>query len=193
MHCKIVVAFLAILSVAFAQEEGEKVFAKDDGSPDDEARGLVIDPTFVPDECERKSKKGDMLKMHYTGSLAVDGSVFDSSVDRKEPFDFQIGAGQVIQGWELGLLDMCIGEKRTLTIPASLGYGEAGAGEKIPPGSTLKFDVELMGIEDGPKQKNVFKEIDVDGDNKLSKEELKEYFRRMARVYKIAEVIEMVK
>ena len=79
--------------------------------------------------------------MHYRGSL-LDDSEFDSSIGRGEPFKFQLGVGQVIKGWDQGLIGICIGEKRLLTIPASLGYGDQGAGDKIPGGSALKFEGE---------------------------------------------------
>ena len=75
------------------------------------------------------------------------GTKFDSSVDRGTPFDFTIGEGQVIQGWEKGLLDMKVGEKRILTIPSEMGYGAQGAGGIIPPNATLIFEVELMRIK----------------------------------------------
>ncbi|MFA5993900.1 MAG: FKBP-type peptidyl-prolyl cis-trans isomerase [Parcubacteria group bacterium] len=95
---------------------------------------------------ERKTKLGDKISVHYTGKL-VDGTKFDSSVDRGTPFEFQIGQGMVIAGWEKGLLDMKVGEKRTLTIPAEMGYGARGAGGIIPPNAALIFDVELMAIK----------------------------------------------
>ncbi|KAG8713167.1 Peptidyl-prolyl cis-trans isomerase fpr2 [Ceratobasidium sp. 423] len=107
---------------------------------------LDIDAYHVPKECPIRSQNGDKLSMHYTGTL-TDGKKFDSSRDRNQPFDFTIGSGQVIQGWEQGLLDMCVGEKRKLTIPAKLGYGERGFPPVIPGGATLVFDVELLGIK----------------------------------------------
>ena len=73
------------------------------------------------EKCQRKSKDGDLLAMHYTGRLEKDGSVFDSSHNRGQTFDFTLGRGMVIQGWEQGLKDMCVGEKRKLRVPAHLG------------------------------------------------------------------------
>ena len=96
------------------------------------------------ESCTRKSQSGDRLSMHYTGTL-VDGTEFDSSIGRS-PFEFVLGKGQVIKGWDQGLVNMCVGEKRRLTIPSNLGYGSSGSG-KIPGGATLLFDVELLNIE----------------------------------------------
>ncbi|HAS00148.1 MAG TPA: peptidylprolyl isomerase [Candidatus Moranbacteria bacterium] len=95
---------------------------------------------------DRVVKSGDNISVHYTGKL-TDGTKFDSSVDRGTPFEFQIGQGMVIAGWEQGLLGMKIGEKRTLTIPSEMGYGARGAGVAIPPNATLVFDVELISIK----------------------------------------------
>jgi len=98
-------------------------------------------------DCEMKSKKGDKLSMHYRGSLHKDGSEFDSSYERGEPLSFTLGSGQVIKGWDQGLLNMCVGEKRKLVIPPDLGYGDSGAGDKIPGGAVLVFEVELVNID----------------------------------------------
>ncbi len=92
---------------------------------------------------------GQQVSVHYTGWLfndGVQGAKFDSSKDRGDPFGFSLGAGMVIKGWDEGVAGMQVGGKRTLIIPAALGYGARGAGGVIPPNATLKFDVELLGV-----------------------------------------------
>jgi FKBP-type peptidyl-prolyl cis-trans isomerase len=110
--------------------------------------GLVQHVTFTPDGCATamKVKEGDVVSMHYTGTLP-DGKKFDSSYDRGTPFDFTVGAKQVIEGWEKAVPGMCIGEKSKLYIPSAMAYGDHGFGEVIPPKSNLIFDVEVMNIK----------------------------------------------
>ena len=159
--------FLAVVAVAAT------VFA----DPEVKDSGLKVEYVSKPDTCDKVARNGDMLTMHYTGTLE-DGKKFDSSYDRSEPFKFQIGVGQVIKGWEEGVLGMCIGEKRRLIVPPELGYGDQGAGDIIPGGATLFFDVELVGTEEGPTPVNVFKQIDIDSDNSLSRDEISGYLKQ---------------
>jgi len=139
--------------------------------------GLKIEHVSRPDACEKTAENGNQLTMHYTGTLESDGTKFDSSVDRKEPFKFQLGVGQVIKGWDEGIVGMCVGEKRKLVVPPELGYGEQGAGDVIPGGATLVFDIELIDTEEGPAPVNVFKEIDSNDDKNIDREELSGYLK----------------
>jgi len=110
--------------------------------------GLQYDDSKVGDGAEATA--GQHVTVHYTGWLRNDdgstGAKFDSSKDRNDPFQFSLGAGQVIKGWDEGVQGMKVGGARRLTIPASLGYGARGAGGAIPPNATLIFDVELLAV-----------------------------------------------
>lgn len=106
---------------------------------------LVVE-TVTPGDGTTFPKPGDKLSMHYTGTLASNGEKFDSSRDRGEPFEFQIGVGQVIPGWDKGVMKMSLGERATLRIPSAMGYGSRGAGDAIPPNADLVFDVELLAV-----------------------------------------------
>jgi len=110
------------------------------------AAELGIETTLEVENCKRKTTDGDVVHMHYRGTLASDGKQFDASYDRGNPLVFKLGARKVIKGWDEGLQNMCIGEKRKLTIPPEYGYGEAGIGP-IPGGATLIFETELVAIE----------------------------------------------
>ncbi len=105
--------------------------------------GLIIDELSLGEGEEAKT--GDTVRVHYTGWL-TDGGKFDSSVDRDEPFDFPLGRGHVIRGWDEGVAGMRVGGRRKLTIPPDLGYGARGAGGVIPPNATLVFEVELLAV-----------------------------------------------
>jgi peptidylprolyl isomerase len=118
------------------------------GKPVTTASGLQIIDTKVGTGASPRT--GQTCVMHYTGWLydnGAKGKKFDSSVDRGEPFEFKIGTRQVIAGWDEGVASMKVGGKRTLIIPAALGYGAQGAGNVTPPNATLMFDVELLGIK----------------------------------------------
>lgn len=120
-----------LLSIVYSNTSGKK---------------LQIGVKKRPADCPYKTKKGDLLHIHYTGTLE-DGTEFDSSIPRDQPLTLTLGHGQVIKGWDQGLLGMCEGERRKLIIPPELAYGEAGAPPKIPEAATLIFDVELVKIE----------------------------------------------
>jgi peptidylprolyl isomerase len=133
------VLFAAAATQASAQTQGKTMTT---------ASGLQITDTKVGTGAQPQT--GQTCVMHYTGWLynnGTKGAKFDSSLDRGEPFEFAIGQGQVIKGWDEGVATMKIGGKRTLIIPPQLGYGARGAGGVIPPNATLIFDVELLGVK----------------------------------------------
>ena len=112
------------------------------------SNGLQITDTKAGTGAE--ARKGQTVTVHYTGWLfnnGQQGAKFDSSRDRKDPFKFPLGSGMVIKGWDEGVAGMKVGGQRTLIIPPEMGYGARGAGGVIPPNATLKFDVELLGVD----------------------------------------------
>ncbi|MGB9080211.1 MAG: FKBP-type peptidyl-prolyl cis-trans isomerase [Desulfuromonadaceae bacterium] len=134
------VVLAALLAVpAFAAQEAKK----GNGKTVTTASGLKYVDVVVGKGASPTA--GKTVKVHYTGTLE-NGKKFDSSVDRNEPFSFTIGVGQVIPGWDEGVMTMKVGGKRKLIIPSKLGYGARGAGGTIPPNATLLFDVELLDV-----------------------------------------------
>jgi len=152
---------------------------------------LKIEVLKESTNCERKAKKGDLVSMHYSGKL-TNGNEFDSSYSRKQPFNFKLGAGQVIAGWEQGVPDMCVGEKRLLTVPPALAYGDQGFGDIIPAKSTLVFEIELVDIKDDDgsdeavqeggqhehEHPDSFEAIDTNGDKQITSEEMTNYIKK---------------
>ena len=135
----VLTAGIGLALPAFAQTAGKKMTT---------ASGLQIIDTVAGTGAQ--PQRGQTCVMHYTGWLynnGIKGKKFDSSVDRGEPFEFKVGIGQVIKGWDEGVSSMKVGGKRTLIIPPALGYGERGAGGVIPPNAVLMFDVELLGVK----------------------------------------------
>ncbi|KAJ7293798.1 hypothetical protein C8J57DRAFT_1042393 [Mycena rebaudengoi] len=106
---------------------------------------LLIETTFLPEDCTSTAQKGDSLSVHYTGTLFDTGEIFDSSVARDYPLPVTLGAERLIKGWNDGLIGMCVHEKRTLTIPADQAYGDRGFNDGVvPPNAALIFTVELL-------------------------------------------------
>jgi len=136
----LVVFYLASGNINDTSEENENQNAGLEGGVDE----LKIED--ILEGVGSEVKNGDTISVHYTGTL-IDGTKFDSSLDRNEPFSFTLGEGAVIPGWDKGILGMKTGGKRRLIIPPQLAYGEEGAGSDIPPNSTLIFEVELLDIE----------------------------------------------
>jgi len=137
-----------LLALVLFAAAATQVSAQTQGKTMTTASGLQITDTKVGTGAQPQT--GQTCVMHYTGWLynnGTKGAKFDSSLDRGEPFEFAIGQGQVIKGWDEGVATMKVGGKRTLIIPPQLGYGARGAGSVIPPNATLIFDVELLGVK----------------------------------------------
>ena len=157
---KIFVLLAALVLVFAACGGGDDGDSEAGGGSDEETTAASdedcpTDPTTTDSGLEIKeiecgdgeeAEKGDTLEVHYEGRLE-DGTKFDASRDHGSTFEFQVGAGQVIQGWDEGLIGMKIGGKRELTIPPELGYGATGSPPAIPPNATLVFDIELVDIK----------------------------------------------
>ena len=145
----IVVALILIIAVAayfIAMNQKEKDLALESIPTDmiTTATGLQYQDLVVGNGAEAKA--GEVVRVHYTGWLE-DGTKFDSSLDRGQPFEFTLGLGKVIQGWDEGVAGMKVGGKRKLVIPPDLAYGSSGAGSVIPPNATLVFEVELLEVK----------------------------------------------
>jgi FKBP-type peptidyl-prolyl cis-trans isomerase len=128
---------LAVAAPGLSQEPGEEAWVELKG-------GLRL--VDLAEGEGPAARSGDTVSVHYTGWL-VDGTKFDSSVDRGQPFSFDLGRGRVIAGWDRGVQGMKIGGKRRLVIPPKLGYGKRGAGDVIPPNATLVFEIELLSLD----------------------------------------------
>lgn len=136
-------AFFAVASLAAGQADNSSP-TKVEGKSKKTASGVEYWDLKVGTGAT--ATNGKTVTVHYTGWLASNGKKFDSSVDRGQPFMFELGAGHVIKGWEEGVAGMKVGGKRQLRIPPESGYGSRGAGGVIPPNATLIFDVELLGV-----------------------------------------------
>jgi peptidylprolyl isomerase len=142
------IAVSAITTSAITDVSHSPAMAQAQGKTMTTASGLKIEDSKVGTGAS--PTRGQTCVMHYTGWLYENGQKtkkFDSSVDRNEPFEFPIGMGRVIKGWDEGVATMKVGGKRTLIIPPDLGYGARGAGGVIPPNATLIFEVELLGVK----------------------------------------------
>jgi FKBP-type peptidyl-prolyl cis-trans isomerase FkpA len=138
----LVVAGLVVAIGMLGEEKGKGKQMSVEYAP---GRTAVLTYEDLVEGTGKEAHAGDEVEVHYTGWL-TDGRKFDSSHDRGEPYPVRLGAGNVIKGWDAGLVGMKVGGKRKLTIPPELGYGSRGHGSDIPPGATLVFDVELVNV-----------------------------------------------
>ena len=148
----IVVAVVAVLVIVLLFYFSGKFFPQkeNDSSDNNINKEIVMENGLKVEDVKlgtgAEAKEDNMITAHYTGTL-LDGTKFDSSLDRGTPFSFQLGSGQVIAGWDQGVLGMKVGGKRKLTIPPDLAYGEQGIPGAIPPNATLIFEIELLSVQ----------------------------------------------
>ncbi|MBN3305500.1 FKBP9 isomerase, partial [Amia calva] len=149
---------------------------------------VEIKAYYVPTDCEVRSKKGDFIKYHYNASL-MDGTFIDSTHSYGKTYNVVLGSGQVVLGMEMGLKDMCVGEKRTLVIPPHLGYGERGVDGEVPGSAVLVFDIEMVDLEEGLPEgymfiwngdvsPDLFTEMDKNKDGHVDSVEFSDYIHR---------------
>lgn len=148
----------------------------------------VVTVTYMPEECDKQTKKGDFVKYHYNASL-MDGTSIDSTYNYGKTYNIVLGANQVVPGMEDGLLEMCVGEKRHLVIPPHLGYGERGVTDEVPGSAVLVFDIELIEMEEGLPEgymfiwnedvsPDLFAEMDKDENKEVEPSEFTDYIMR---------------
>lgn len=164
-------------------EDSDTATVKDELKP-------KVEVLYTPKHCRRKSANGDLMVVHYTGWLKKSGKKFDTTVDvrrRYTPFEFVLGTGYVVRGWEKGLLDMCPGEKRRLEVQPELGYGRKGLRGIIPPNATLTFLVDLLDLRRATPNYapiDLFTSLDKDGDAHLSRDEISQYVKYQTKMYR---------
>ncbi|GAB1600536.1 FK506-binding protein 2 [Argonauta hians] len=175
----IVVPFILLCvfldTLCYCEEQGKKPVDKKIPLNDESLHDVKVDILKAAEKCDRKVKRGDLLKVKYKGTL-LDGTVFDDTEKHGKHFQFQIDGGTMIKGWQIGLKGACLGEIRKLTIPPKYGFGEYGNPGGVPGNAVLIFNIEIVSIEDGPEIPDTFSAIDADRDKKLSKDEVRIFF-----------------
>ncbi|CAG7831014.1 unnamed protein product [Allacma fusca] len=145
---------------------------------------LQVETLHKPVNCTEKSVHRNILTVHYTGTT-LDGKVFDSSRKKNRPVTFRIGVGEAMMGWEEGLINMCVGEKRMLIVPPNLAFvAKPGYKTVAPSDSVLQYEMELLKIDKSPPSNaEVFKEIDLNSDRKISRDEMSIHVKKLLRWY----------